>query len=179
MFAGRITACVLSLTIPVATVVAQDHPPRPAYDGSSAPDVTQQVRVDGQCRILSDPKPPFSAHKPAPFRDVSICHIENVLASVHHEGQTSGNQLLRSTVRVSEQTYVLQNITGDHVVFVLEVPVPDGWQIDSDPQPNRFSGSTAIFPLHAQAGEIVTVHVGMRHTTSLRPKKISAPAPQD
>ncbi len=89
------------------------------------------------------------------------------------EEHISGNQLLRSWVRVSEQTYVLQNITDDHLVFVLEIKVPEGWTIDSDPRPNRYNGSIAIFPLHAQPGEIVQVHVGMRHTSPLKPKTIS------
>src|SRR5579863_5634861 len=127
MFPGRIAACLLSLAIPESIAAAQDHPHRPPYDGSAAPDIAQQIHVDAKCRILSDPKPPFPAHKPAPFRDPNVCHIEGVLGSEHREEQVNGNQLQRSMVRVSEQTYVLQNITGDHVVFVLEFPVPAGW----------------------------------------------------
>ena len=153
---------------------AQQQPPRPAYDGSGAPDVALQIHVDAKCRILPEAAHPFPGHKPGPFRDANICHIEGAVGSEHREEQISGNQLLRSNVRVSEQTYVLQNITGDHIVFVLEFPVPKGWQIDSDPQPNRFDGSVAIFPQHAEAGEIVRLHVGIRRVTPIRPKTIAA-----
>lgn len=153
---------------------AQQPPSRPAYDGSGAPDVALQIHVDSKCRIIPEVAHPFPGHKPGPFRDGNICHTETVLNSEHHEEQIRGNQLLRSNVRVSEQTYVLENITGDHVVFVLGFPVPDGWQIDSDPQPNRFEGPVAIFPVHAQPGEIVRLHVGMRHTTALKPKLLAA-----
>lgn len=152
---------------------SQQPAPRPAYDGSNAPDIAFQIHVDAKCRILPEAAHLFPGHKPGPFRDANICHIENPLSSGHREEQISGNQLLRSNVRVSEQTYVLQNITGDHIVFVLEFPVPAGWQIDSDPQPNRFDGTTAIFPVHAQPGEIVRLHVGMRNTRELKPKTVS------
>ena len=152
---------------------AQQPPPRPAYDGSGAPDMTLQIHVDAKCRIIPEVAHPFPGHKPGPFRDANICHTETVLNSEHHEERISGNQLLRSNVRVSERAYVLQNITGEHVVFVLEFPVPDGWKIDSDPQPNRYDGKVAIFPVHAQAGEIVRLHVGMRRTASLKPKLIA------
>ncbi len=153
---------------------AQQPAARPAYDGSGAPDVALQIHVDAKCRILPEAAHPFPGHKPGPFRDANICHTESATGSEHREEQISGNQLLRSNVRVSEQTYVLQNITGDHVVFVLECPVPQGWQVDSDPQPNRFDGQVTIFPVHAQAGEIVRLHVGMRRVTPLRPKTIAA-----
>jgi hypothetical protein len=155
-------------------VAAEQQASRPAYDGSGEPDVALQIHVDAKCRILPEAAHPFPGHKPGPFRDANICHIETAVGSEHREEQISGNQLLRSNVRVNEQTYVLQNITGDHIVFVLEFPVPQGWQIDSDPQPNRFDGPVAIFPVHAQAGEIVRLHVGMRRVTPMRPKTIAA-----
>lgn len=165
---------VIPMLALVPLFAAAQQPSRPAYDGSGAPDVALQIHVDARCRIVPEAAHPFPGHKPGPFRDANICHTETVLNSVHREEQISGNQLLRSNVRVSEQTYVLQNITGDHVVFVLEFPVPDGWKIDSDPQPNRFDGPVAIFPVHAQPGEIVRLHVGMRHTTALKPKLLVA-----
>lgn len=172
----------MSPLVPIFALVpllatAQQPPSRPAYDGSGSPDVALQIHVDGKCRILPEAAHPFPGHKPGPFRDANICHIEGALGSEHREEQITGNQLLRSNVRVSEQTYVLQNISGDHVVFVLEFPVPVGWQIDSDPQPNRFEGPNAIFPVHAQPGEIVRLHVGMRRVTPLPAKTISATAP--
>ena len=170
------THVIPTLALLPLLAVAQQPPARPAYDGSGAPDIALQIHVDAKCRIIPEVAHPFPGHKPGPFRDANICHIEGLLNSEHREEQISGNQLLRSNVRVSEQTYVLQNITSDHIVFVVEVPVPEGWQIDSDPQPNRYEGANAIFPLHAQPGEIVRMHMGMRRTTPMRPRKISAPS---
>jgi hypothetical protein len=57
----------------------------------------------------------------------------------------------------------------------VERPVPKGWTVDSDPQPNRYDGDNAVFPVHAAAGEIVRLHVGIRRTTALKPRTISPP----
>jgi hypothetical protein len=164
---------VLVLAWSASLALSQQPPSRPAYDGSGAPDVAMQIHVDGTCRILPNLMHPFPGQKPKPFRDSNICHTESATGSEHMEERISGNQLLRSWVRVSEQTYVLQNITNDHIVFVVEFTVPKGWAVDSDPQPNRFDGNVAIFPVHAQPGQIVQLHVGIRRTSPLKPKAIS------
>jgi len=145
---------------------------RPAYDNSAAPDVAMEIHIDGDCRIVPNPGLPTSAKKTKPFRDNTICSLEAPHDSEHEEERIEGNQLLRSDVRVSEQTFVLQNITDQHIVFIVERPVPKGWTVDSDPQPNRYNGSTAVFPVHAQPGETVRLHVGIRHTTPLKPKPL-------
>ncbi len=168
----RLPALVL---LPAALSLPAAHPQRPVYDGANAPDVTRQIHVDGDCRVLPDASHPFLGHKLKPFRDPVLCSLETVNNSEHIEEQIQGNQLLRWRVYIAEQTFVLQNITGDHIVFVVERPVPEGWTVDSDPQPNRYSGSTAIFPVHAQPGEIVRLHVGIRQATPLKPRAISAP----
>ena len=166
-FAGLAFAAMISVARP------QQPTPRPAYDGSGAPDVALQIRINEDCRIVPDLAHPFPGKKPRPFRDDAICHIESPNESEHLEERIQGNQLLRYAVRVSEATYVLQNITQDHIVFLVERPVPNGWTIDSTPEPNRYDGSTAIFPVHAQPGEIVSLHVGMRRSTTLKPKIIA------
>lgn len=166
---------LIGLAALVIAASAQQPGARPAYDGADAPDVARQIYIDGDCRIIPDAAHPFPGRKLKPFRDNGICSLETVLHSEHVEEQIKGNQLLRWAVRVNEQTFVLQNITGDHIVFVVEYRVPAGWTVDSDPQPNRYAGSTAIFPVHAQPGEIVRLHVGVRHTTPLKPRAISNP----
>ena len=171
MSAPRIFVALLLLA---ASAHAQQPPPRPAYDGSGAPDVARQIHVDGNCRILPDIAHPLPHQKAHPFRDSNICHIEGTNNSEHMEERISGSQLQRAWVRVSEQTFVLQNITNDHIVFVVEFTLPNGWTVDSDPQPNRYNRQVAVFPVHAQPGEIVQLHVGMRHASPLKPRTISS-----
>jgi hypothetical protein len=168
------SSIVAVLAFAAAAAQSQQASPRPAYDGSGAPDVAREIHVDGSCRILPDGLHPLGGKKGRPFRDSNICHIEGTNNSQHMEERISANQLLRSWVRISEQTFVLQNITSDHIVFVVEVTMPNGWTIDSDPQPNRYEGPVAIFPLHAQPGEMVRFHMGMRRATALKPKTISS-----
>ena len=172
MIPPRLMVLVL---LPAALSIPSAQARRPAYDGSAAPDVARQIHVDGDCRILPDAAHPVPGQKLKPFRDPILCSLETVNNSAQIEEKIQGNQLLRIRVRVSEQTFVLQNITDDHIVFVVERAVPEGWTVDSDPQPNRYSGSTAIFPVHAQRGEIVRLHVGIRQTIPLKPRTISAP----
>jgi hypothetical protein len=172
MSAKRIYVALLLLSV---SALAQQPSPRPAYDGSGAPDVARQIHVDGNCRILPDVAHPLPHQKPRPFRDSNICHLESTNNSEHMEERISGSQLMRTSVRISEQTFVLQNITNDHIVFVVEFTLPNGWTVDSDPQPNRYDGQVAVFPVHAQPGEIVQLHVGIRHTSPLKPRTISAP----
>jgi hypothetical protein len=103
-----------------------------------------------------------------------ICHLESVATSEHMEETLVGHELRRNWVNISEQGYVLQNITTEHVVFVVEELVPDGWVVDSDPQPVAMQGQTAIFYAHAEPGEIVRMHVGLRHAKPLRTKIVKA-----
>jgi hypothetical protein len=113
-------------------------------------------------------------HKLKPFHDHVLCSLEGRIDSEHIEERIQGNQVLRFRVRVSEQTFVLQNITTDHIVFVVQRSVPSGWTVDSDPQPNRYDGPDAVFPVHAQPGEIVRLHVGVRSTKELKPKLLAS-----
>jgi hypothetical protein len=169
----RLFIALLAFVLTACLAQAQ----RPAYDGANEPDVARKIYVDRECRILPDASNPLpgKSKKLKPFHDSIICSLESQRDSEHMEERVQGNELQRFRVRVSEQTFVLQNITADHVVFVVEQDVPSGWTVDSDPQPNRYSTCCAIFPIHAQPGEIVHLHVGLRHTQQLKPKLISAP----
>jgi hypothetical protein len=147
-------------------------PARPVYDHSAAPDVATEIHIGGDCRIVPNPSLPVRPGKSKPFRDDAICSLEGTHSSQHEEERIEGNQLLRWHVEVNEQTFVLQNPSENHVVFLVERTVPKGWMVDSDPQPNRYTGSTAIFPVHAQPGEMVRLHVGIRRMTPLKPKTL-------
>jgi hypothetical protein len=165
---------ILALSALPATAAQQAHPPqsRPAYDHSAAPDVAMEIHIDEECRIVPTPALALSAGKKKPFHDRAMCSLEGVLNSEHDEERIEGNQLLRWHVVVNEQTFVLQNPSESHVVFLVERPVPKGWTVDSDPQPNRYEGTTAIFPVHVQAGETVRLHVGIRRMTARKPKPL-------
>jgi hypothetical protein len=140
---------------------------RPAYSDFS------EIHVDDACHLLPSPELLKDGKKhPHLRKDPVICHLEVVLNSEHVEETLLGNELRRNKVQVSEQTYVLQNITTLPVSFVVEHFVPDGWVVDSDPQPKEIEKSIAVFQVHAQPGEIVRLHVGIRKTTPLKSKTL-------
>ena len=152
---------------------------RPAYP------IVQEIHVDQKCRILPAPAQPVtpdtnsgaSQKKTRPIKDPVVCHLESIHGSEHREEAIVGNELLRNRVEVEEQEFVLQNISADPVVFVVEQPVIQGWQVDSDPQPTAIVGTTALFRVNAAPGEIVHLHVGERHTTPLKAKAIRTTTP--
>ena len=67
---------------------------------------------------------------------------------------------------------MLQNITMKPAIFAVLVEVPKGWSVDSDPQPTEIEGDVAIFRVHAEVGETVRLHVGVRRTKDLKPKPL-------
>jgi len=138
---------------------------RPSYDA------VKEIHVDQDCRILPNPalQQP-GKKKPKPHRNDVVCHLESIDSSEHEEQTVLGNQVHRSNVRITEQQYVLQNIRTEPMWFVVEQFLPEGWVVDSDPQPREIVGSKAIFRVHADPGEIVRLHVGLRRTTPLRTK---------
>ena len=161
---------VLAAVIP-AGVAGQEQTARTRPDYP----ILQEIRVDQNCRIfVADTQQIADKKKPRFVRDHAICHIETRLSSEHIEEGIVGDQLLRNRVKVVEHEFLLQNIAADPVVFVVRQAVPKGWRVDSDPQPSEMDGAVAIFRVHAAPGEIVRLHVGERHTTSLQPKVIRA-----
>jgi hypothetical protein len=145
---------------------------RPTYDGSDSPDAVRQIFIDQDCRILPGGDMLLPGKKDKAFSDPVICHLESVNNSNHIEEKIVGNELYRSRVYVAEQEFVLQNISDGEAEFIVEVPINSDWVIDSDPQPVSTEGDVAIFPVYAQPGEIVRLHVGMRHTQPLKTKTI-------
>jgi hypothetical protein len=164
---------ILALTsLAGAACLAPQEPARPSYDHSAAPDVAMQIHIDENCEIIPGSALALTSGKKKPFRDGAVCSLEGISNSEHDEERISGNQLLRWHVRIDEQTFVLQNVSDAHVVFFVERSVPKGWVVDSDPQPNRYVGSIAVFPVHAQPGETVRLHVGIRRMIPLKPRPL-------
>jgi hypothetical protein len=154
---------------------SQDAPSVPKAPARDPYSPYQQIHVDQECRILPESSVPITGTKKAkPTRDPVVCHLEGLKSSQHMEEKVSGNQLLRSRVNITEQEYLLQDIDTQPEIFVVEQLVPEGWVVDSDPQPTRVAGATAIFRVNAQPGETVRLHVGLRHAKPLRPRMIRA-----
>jgi hypothetical protein len=176
MLETKVFPALLLLSVLAPAVALRQLAPgatRPAYNRSDAPNAPKQIHVDENCRILPDPAHPVPGKKQRPFSDSTICHLESVLRSEHIEERVAGNQLLRSLVSIQEHEFVLQNIAQYPVTFVVQQHVPEKWFVDSDPQPIAMEGRTAIFHAQAQPGEIVRLHVGMRHDNPLMPKTAS------
>jgi hypothetical protein len=150
-------------TVPATTEMTIASVPLTAGDGA--------IYVDERCALLPDPAA-APKDKLKPRWDPAICHLETINHSEHREEAEVGAEMLRRKVEVSEQEYVLQNVTMKPVAFVVKQPVPKGWRVDSDPQPAAMEGTTAVFRVYAEPGEIVRLHVGVRKTTQLKPKTI-------
>jgi hypothetical protein len=166
---------------------AQHKPARPEYVPASRPasgtepqEARPEIHVDERCRILPRIQPDLSqpgatsgTNKPKPPRprkDSVVCHLESVLSSSHVEETVVAGVTLRSNVNIEEQEYILQDVTPDPVTFVVEQPLRKDWQVDSDPQPVETVGSVAFFRVNAVPGEIVRLHVGLRHAKTKQKK---------
>ncbi len=174
---------LLTSMVALSAAISQQtpRPARPAYDGSASPSALKQIHVDEDCHILPDVMHIVPGKKPHPQTDSTICPLEGRAASEHVEEKIVGNRMLRNRVNISEQEFVLQNVMADPVIFVVQVSVPKDWAIDSDPQPANFDSATALFPVRVESGKIERLHVGMRHTSPMRPKtiKTNPSAPSD
>lgn len=142
------------------------------YDGSDSSSGPKPIHVDRNCRILpgSSALPP--ARKPHPYNDPAICALEGRAESTHWEEKITGNQLQRTFVRVKEQTFVVQDIADQPVMFIVQYAVPQNWFVDSDPQPWQTVGQTAYFHVFVKPGQIVRLHVGIRREWPQKPKPI-------
>jgi hypothetical protein len=118
----------------------------------------QQVYVDEHCAVLAPETGEFGSNP-------DVCRFDgsSMRRSSHMAAKEVDGTVQHSKVDVAEQTYLLQNIHSTPVVFVVAKLVPDGWHIDSDPQPKEMKENVAIFRVTAQPGQIVRLHVGMVH----------------
>jgi hypothetical protein len=126
-----------------------------------------EIHIDQRCKALSADGLAV-AGTPAMLSAKSFCRLESVKTTQHRETEIANNKPHHVLATVQEQDYMLQNVTGEPVAFVVEHHVPHGWQVDSEPQPASVSNSTAIFRAIAQPGQTVRLHVGMK-TTLLGP----------
>jgi hypothetical protein len=130
----------------------------PAKDAPSA----QQIYVDDHCQVLDGASGEFRT-------DTDVCHFDGI--GVHRSSHIAAREVdgfrQHFLVNVAEQTYMLQNIHSGPAVFVVAQQVPEGWYVDSDPQPKETKGNVAIFRVTAQPGEIVQLHVGLARESPL------------
>ncbi len=131
-----------------------------------------EIHVDQDCRILPDPAHAPPGKKPKAYTDPAVCHLINIFQSQHVEERIQGDQLLRWRVDIREHEFVLQDISDAPVTFVVEQDVPKNWTVDSDPQPKQTIGQTAYFPVVVEPGQIVHLHVGVRHQTPMRTRPV-------
>jgi hypothetical protein len=132
--------------------------PAPSLSANTiVPSSPGEIHVDQNCRIVQGSKL---------LTDTTICHLEGVHTSNHWE-ETDNNEgvMHRSFVIISEQDYLLQDVTDKPVTFVVEHHLPKEWEINSDLQPIKISGATAVFRVNTQPGQIVRLHVSMRHAS--------------
>ena len=138
-----------------------------AVAGGQAPQQTISIVVDQSCRILPDSDPAVMGDHYDSFRDPAVCHLESVFSSQHVEVRVADGERSRSAVRIREHEFVLQNVTELPAVFTVRQLVPEGWTVNSDPQPVGMDGNTAIFRVYAIPGMIVRLHVGMQNTVPI------------
>lgn len=122
----------------------------------------QQIVVDDSCRVLAPATGVFQTNP-------DLCRLDGmgVHRSSHVAAKETAGVIQHRNVEVAEQTYLLQNVHSEPVVFVVVQKVPDGWHIDSDPQPKAIKGDIAVFRANAEPGQTVRLHVGMAHETPL------------
>jgi hypothetical protein len=124
----------------------------------------KEIHVDRKCQILRDESDALSGLTEDELRnDHAICHLESRHTSHHIEESLRDGAMLRSQVTVVEQEYLLQNVTAEPVIFVVEHVLPEGYTVDSDPQPVKVVDDKAFFRVNAAPGQIVRMHVGEHH----------------
>jgi hypothetical protein len=123
----------------------------------------KEIHVDGSCRVRQDQAGAAPVYEP----DSLVCRLEAGNTSEHIEQGAHKGVSMLSRVTVTEQEYLLSNVTAAPVVFVVEQPVAKGWEVDSDPPPTKLAGETAIFRVNAEPGQIVRLHVGLRHAVPM------------
>ncbi|HEY6445359.1 MAG TPA: hypothetical protein VIY53_02795 [Acidobacteriaceae bacterium] len=127
-------------------------------DGASRP-----IYVDDHCQVLGSRSSQFQA-------DPDVCHFDGagMQRSTHLAAKEVDGMRQHTLVNIAEQTYMLQDIESEPVVFVVAQQVPEGWHVDSDPQPVQVKNNVAIFRVTAKPGQIVRLHVGVAHETPIR-----------
>jgi hypothetical protein len=114
----------------------------PVPQGLPSGTQAKEIFVAEDCEILH---PPDGGTPPYRF-DPEVCRREN-----DHD-----------TARRVDHILVLKNLNPAPVTFVVFEWLYGG-RIDSVPQPDQVAGGAAVFRLHADPGESVHLHVGVRY----------------
>jgi hypothetical protein len=163
----------IGIWVSVAAVAQnQREGARVPYDGADSMTGPMPIHVDETCRILPADDNPLGRKKPHPYRDSAVCALEGPAESTHWEEKIAGNMLQRTFVHVKERTFVLQDIADGPVMYIVQYDVPQGWFVDSDPQPWQIVGQTAYFHVYVKPGETIRLHVGVRREWPSKPKPI-------
>jgi hypothetical protein len=157
--------------LPVAFLVAPFlhaslaiEPSMQPAEPSASSQPLKEIHVDRSCKVLLNKSDALSGLTDSDVQnDHAICHLESVLTSHHVEEALRDGAMLRNNVTVKEQEYLMQNITSEPVTFVVEHNLPEGWQVDSDPQPEKVVDNIAVFRVTAAPAQIVRMHVGEHH----------------
>lgn len=121
-----------------------------------------EFHVDGHCKIYETVNSPKGSKQHA-YKDRGICAVDSVHESSRTETDMDVAQRKRIHVSTREHTFTLHNPTSEPATFVLEQAVPKGWEIDSDPQPNKIVGTVATYLVAVAPRQTVSLHVGERN----------------
>jgi len=151
---------------------------------ATAPDF-QEIHVNQDCLILQDQvdgvvgvsvpegkpvgggAPGAGGERSVAQLDLTVCHLDSQLTANRVKAESVNGSVQRSVVVVKEKDYLMKNQFERPVVFVVEQPVPTGWQIASEPGPDKMLGNVALFKAVALPGQMVRLHAGQQHTIPL------------
>lgn len=149
-----------------------------------APDF-QEIHVNKDCLILQDQvdgvtgvtvpgalpvgggAPGATGQRAAAQLDLAVCHLESQFTANRVKGEVVNGAVQRSVVVVKEKAYLMKNEFERPVVFVVEQPVPEGWEIAAEPGPDKMEGNVALFRAVALPGQMVRLSAGEQHTIQL------------
>ena len=150
----RIVLCVAGL------IAAAAISPLSAQQETSLP--SSEIHVNERCRILTETSSQFSVSDLRP--GAPICKVNSEFHSNHWEQNIEDGIAKRAYLTIHEREYLLHDPTIEPVTFVVDQSLPEGWQVDSDPQPTEVTDGTATFRVISQPGQTVRLHIGERKT---------------
>jgi len=151
---------------------------------ATAPDF-QEIHVNQDCLILQDQvdgvtgvsvpgaKPVgggangAGGERSVAQLDLGVCHLDSQVTANRVKGELVNGAVQRSVVVLKEKDYLMKNQFDRAVVFVVEQPVPAGWQISTEPGPDKMVGNVALYKAVALPGQMVRLHAGEQHTIQL------------
>ena len=128
----------------------------------------EEIHVTENCRIFHKNT---ADQKARYFRNSGICHQESKYDVVHPEAELEHGVLTKVVYEINESDYLLHNFLDHPVAFILDQPLPDGWHVDSDPQPLTTNNHLAIYRVLAQPGQTVRLHTGQKRQVGSRAGK--------